>query len=453
MATILEFWKQQLAIYNAQQKSAQTDLTNAQQRLAKAKDKLEADIKELAKIGTTIAAKRVDLAAADPPDAEAILTEIVALIIKQRAQHGIVMDGQDELEAAKAEVAVADATVSRAKASSGSTKARVDAAEASDSERTKLKAAIGKAPLKTLKSTAATLLTSATSTNAKKRIGKNFPAELQTIADMRRVTRVGRLASLEADLENAADTLGTGQAADSGLAGKVLQKRLAFQRAQAALTTYVTTAANRFDQAKAVLTKLEAIELAPAGTVSDVLTASEIAQLQALKAKGAAAEPAAEGLDKNLNDLFAAESALAAQMLTSIEADVDKLDSDTDISKKQKAVEDARKTFADNLKAFAKKADLDLWQAAVPDAGWSALLRYLDAVATLNELKAIDPAGLANALDTAEDDYTKTLALAEISARRAGYFGDEIELRQSLLTAARATIAARLPGAIRGDSY
>jgi hypothetical protein len=140
-------------------------------------------------------------------------------------------------------------------------------------------------------------------------------------------------------------------------------------------------------------------------------------------------------------------------MLTSIAADVDKLPSDTDIAKKRKAIDDARKTFSDDLTAFANKSDLDAWEAAIPDPAWTTLLNYFGAIAALTELKTIDPAALASAMDAAEDDYTKALGLAEVSTRRADYLGDEIGLRQSLLTAAQGAIAARLPSAVRGDSY
>ena len=50
------------------------------------------------------------------------------------------------------------------------------------------------------------------------------------------------------------------------------QKRITFERAQKALADYVATAASRFAQAGVVMKMLNAIQVAPPGSVPDVLT-------------------------------------------------------------------------------------------------------------------------------------------------------------------------------------
>jgi hypothetical protein len=204
-----------------------------------------------------------------------------------------------------------------------------------------------------------------------------------------------------------------------------------------------------------VLGRLEAIEVDTTGTVPDVLTAAEKAQLAAQKTAGAAAEPTAETLDGDLNGVLTAQDALATQILTSIVADVDALATDPNVAAKRAAVATAVTTFKTALTAFAaaNKSDLDQWEATIPDPAWGALLDYLGAKAALTELAGVDPAALATAMDTAENDAAAARAAAAVAQRRADYLGDAIALRQQIVDAARAALAARLLSAIRGDSY
>jgi hypothetical protein len=456
--TLLQFWQQQLSIYQAEAQAAQKALTDAQVGLDKAKSKLNGaagDVTAMAKTTADIAATRAALVSAEPPDAGALVQQLVALIITQRAQQGAVLDDQDAIALQQAAVDAAAAIITRATARVTSVSAKVEALKADDAGRVALKTALGKAPLQTLKADATALDGSQTPVNAKKRIDKNFPAELVTIATKRHDTRSGRLVSLKTDADNAADAIGTQYATDSGLRGKAAQKKIVFDRAQGALAVYVSTAATRFTQSKTALAALEAIELAAPGTVPDVLTAAEQAQVQGgdLKTKGVAAEPKAEDLDTDLNGVFTAQSALSAQLLTSIETDVDSVSADPQIAAKRAAVQTAQKKFSDDLAAFAAKGDLDRWEAAIPDGAWNVLLQYLEAVAAVTDLKTTDPAALATAMDTAENDYAQALGLAEAADRRADFLNDAATFQQSLLTSARSTVAARLPSAVRGDSY
>lgn len=453
---LLVFWQQQLAIYQAEQKAAQDDLAKEQASLQTANAQLATDQKAFDKAGSDISAARAKLAVTTvPADATALITQITQMIIAQRGRQGAVLDDQDQLADLQASLDSAAATLARASARVANAQARIATAQAEASKRDMYRAAVGAPPLATLKADSAAFLASATVTHATTRLGKNFPDKLLAIAGKRHDTRVNHLKSLRTDLANSSDALATEQATDSGLTGAASQKQIAFQRAQDTLANYVATAANSYIKAKAVMAALEAIELDASGTVPDVLTAAEKAQLTALTTAGATAEGTAETLDADLNGVFTADAALQSQILASIAANVDALGTDPNIAAKRTAIETARTTFKNALSAFAAadKKDLDQWEAVVPEAAWKVLLDYQEAIATLNELSTSDPAALSTAMDTAETDYVTALGAAAIAQRRIDYLGDAIALRQERLDSAQAAIAGRLFSAIRGDSY
>jgi hypothetical protein len=389
-----------------------------------------------------------------PADAQALIAQITALIITQRGQQGAVLDDQDGVAAFQSANDSAAATLARAGARVASVRAAIAGATAGDKKRQGNRDAVA-APLKTLKADATAYLSGQSVTHATTRVGKNFPAEIITIAKRRHDTRVGRLATLQGTVNSAEDALGTGQAADGGLGGQAAKKAIAFERAQAELEAYVAGAASRFVKAKAVIDMLEKIDVDVTNTVPDMLSAAEKAQLTALAAAGAAAESTAEALDTDFQAVFSAEDALAAQVLASIAANVDGLSADPQITAKRTAIGTASGTFSTALATFAgaDKKDLDAWEAVIPDPAWAVLVDYEEALAALNELSTIDPTALVTALDTAEDDYATALGAAAIASRRADYLNDAIGYSRSLLDAARAAIAARLPSAVRGDSY
>jgi len=574
MATILQFWQQQLTIYQDAQTTAQSGLIVAQALQKAANAQLAADLKLLDQATSSIAAMRAQLAVTTvPADASALIVKITAAIIQQRGLQGTVLDDQDALDAATASVDAATATLGRATARVASVTATLAQVTADDARRKTLKAAVAAPPLSTLKGDATTFLGSATVTDATTRLGKNFPAEIVTIAGKRHDTRAGRVASLETGLDNAEDALAAGLAADAGLQGAVAQTQIAFERAQDALSRYVATAANRFTKARAVMGMLAAIEAHPA-TVPDVLTDAEKAQLlppAALATAGAkasgVADPVAtttqQAVDKAAADKVAADKAAAAQafadrdaaakilaageaavkaaavgasqadkdaakqaaddaaaaqaaavqaaadkaladgtaaqsaqdaqtaingavahpnawiigicldaalkaqndldeqILTQINADVDQLSTDPTLAAKRAATTTATATYTAAISSFAaaaspnpKRADLDQWEAVIPDPAWKILLDYEEARAALAELSGIDPdVDLAKPMSARETDYTDALAAAELARRKADALGDAIALRAKRLAAAQAALANRLPSAIRGDSY
>jgi hypothetical protein len=454
--TLLQFWNQQLAIYQAEQTAAQNDLATSQAALSTASTKLAADLLLLDKAGSDIATARAQLAVTTiPADANALIARITQLIIDQRGLQGIVLDDQERASDAQVSIDSANGTSTRAAARAASMQATIAAGKGDADKRESYRAATTLPPVSTLKSDATAFLASATVTHATSRLGKNFPTQIVTIAAKRHDTRINQLKGLQTDLDHALDALATEEATDTGLAGLANQKQIAFQRAQDAVAKYIATASNRFTKAKGVMAMLEAIELDASGTVPDVLSDAEKAQLTALAGTGAAAEGTAEALDTDLNGVFTAVAALDAQILSSIATDVDTLSTDPNIAAKKTAIGSAHTTFTSALAAFvaANKKDLDAWEAVIPDAAWKVLLDFEESMTTLNELSATDPAALVTAMDTAETDLVTALGAAAIAQRRIDYIGDAIAYRQERVDSAQAALAGRLPSAIRGDSY
>jgi hypothetical protein len=454
--TTLQFWQQQLAIHLATQAAAQSDLTTAQTLQKDSAAALTADLKALDAGVAKIAAQRAQLAVTSiPAEANALIALITKGVIAQRKLQGTVLDDKAKLADAGAQVDAASAVLARSKSRVAAVQVAITAAGIDGKQRDMLKTVSAAPPLLTIAADAKNLLGSTTAANAKKRLDANFPDAMQTISQKRYATRNGRLTSLQTVLDAAQNALATNLAADNGLSGAVKKAWLDLQRAQAALADPVATAAARYAKAQTLLQKLEAIQLAPGGTVPDVLTEAEKTLRDTLGVAGAAAEPTAETLDTDLLAVFAAQDAVDTAVLDQIASDVDQLPTSASVAAKRVAVGTTQTAFDSALAAFAaaNKGDLDQWEAVIADPAWNVLLDYEDSLAALNKLKAIDLPALSSDLDKAEDAYTTALAAVEKAQRRADALADAVALRETRLAAAQAAIGSRLSSAIRGDTY
>jgi hypothetical protein len=454
--TTLQFWQQQLAIHLAAQAAAQSDLTAAQTLQKDSAGALTADLKALDAGAAKIAAQRAQLAVTSiPAEASALIALITKGVIAQRKLQGTMLDDQAKLADAGAQVDAANAVLARSKSRVAAVQAAITTAGIDGKQRDMLRTVIAAPPLLTIAADATSLLGSTTAANAKTRLDANFPTAMQSIAQKRYATRNDRLTSLQTVLAAAQDALATDLAADNGLSGAVKKAWLGLQRAQAALADQVATAAARYAKAQTLLQKLEAIQLAPAGTVPDVLTDAEKALCTTLDAKGAAAEPTAEALDTDLLAVFVAQDAVDTAILDQITSDVDQLPTSASVAAKRADVGTAQTAFDTALANFAgaNESDLHQWEAVIPDPAWNFLLDYDDGLAALDALKAINLQALASAMDKAEDTYTTALAAAEKAQRRADALADALARREARLAASQAAIGSRLPSAIRGDTY
>lgn len=566
--TILQFWQQQQANYQAAQASAQKDLAAAQLAQKDADKQLADGLKALDQATADIAEKRARLAVTTiPADAMALVAEIKAKIIQQRALQGQVLDGRDGLDAAQTCLDATNARLARIQARLADIQAKLAQAKTGDAQRQALRQAVASAPLKTLMADAAAFAGGGSALSGLK---KNFPQPLLDIASQRYQQRSRRLAKLQDAVDSAQAALGAEFGTDGGLQGVASQKLAEFQRAQDQLAQYVATAANRYHKALAVMQALadidaastpqqpgilsqaehdqvvlpanampgaaaigEADALAQAATdaikqaADDLATAAQLADalqvaeqtaadkvlaagLAAAKAAAtgdaadeaaatdaakeadkaqqdaaqaaqdkakadvdaknsaaaakqaiadAAAAPKAKTLGICLDAVWQAQDGLDAQTLAQIHADVDQLDTAPAILGQRAAVKDAIDTYQKAVAAFAAAAspnqsDLDNWQAIIPDTAWKVLLDYEESFAALDELgTGLDPVKLAQAMDDAEQAYTAALSAAEKAQRRIDSFGEAIGQRSQRLALAQAAITARLPSAIRGDTY
>ncbi len=458
--TLVQFWQQERDIYEAEQTTAQNDVTAAQLAVTNATAKLAGDVAALDGLKRQIATARAKLVTTTvPAEVAALNDQIRNLIIQQRGMQGTVLDDHDALDWAQAGLDPATGTLSRATAKAADADAKLAAAKDANKQRQALKATLSMPPYDTLKSDATNFLGSGTVTNADLQIKANFPQDLIDIAGTRYGTRTARVAGLRTVLSNGEDSLGTDVATDAGLDGLARQQGVAFRRAERVMREYLATAKSRYDQAVAVVQHLQAIKLDTTGATPDLLTAAEKTAVAA-SADRTNAKGGAVPVDTARRALFTALDDLDAQILTQIGADVDALSTDATVKAKRDAVKtkwadlrNAETTFA---QATPGKQVLDEWEAVVPDPAWQALLDYLAAKAALNELKDIVPTGagsVAEAMDNAELAYAGALANAAKARRREDYLNDVIAVRSERFDATTAAINGRLLSAVRGDSF
>ena len=449
--TTVQFWKQQLDSRLTAQAAAQSGLRTAQELQKDSAANLNDALAALDAGAAQITARRAQLAVTTiPAEAEALIKLLTKDVIAQRALQGAVLDHKAKLGEADAQATVASAALVRIAAQISAARAAGAQSATEDKQRESLKTAIAVPPLPTIAADATSLLGSATATNAKKRVDANFPTAMQDIAGARVTTRRGHVARLRAAFEAAQDAQAAALAADHPRSGAVQQAWLALQRTQAALADTVASGPARYAKARSLLQQLEAIELAPAHTVPDVLTEAELAARKLLDKAGADTKTTVTDLDKALGEVFKAQDDLDAAVLAEIASP-----GTIDMAAKRAAVASAEARFASGLAAFpaAKKNDLDQWEAVIPDPAWRILLDYIDGLAALEDLKGVNLATMASQMKTDEEAYTKALGDAELAQRRADDYADAVALRAARLAAARAAVDTRVASAIRGDSY
>lgn len=460
--TVMQFWQQERDIYEQEQTAAQNDLSAAQLAFGNAKDALTADLKAFTELGTQIQTARAALATTTvPADVDALTLKIRDLIVKQRAAQGTVLDDHDAIDWAQANADTATATLARATARLGDAEAKLAAAKDSNKQRQAMRTSLFLAPFDTLKDDANTL-GGTVKTDADTTMGANFPAKLLTIAGLRHARRTAYLRDRREGIALAENAITSEANADGGTDGAAVKAGIAFQQAERKVRDYVATAKQRYDKASSTLRALQAIKNDPT-TNADVLSDAQKAQLAdpgALAARQTA-EGNAESIDTDRGDVEDALKTLDAQILTAIGTDVDTLATDANVAAKRTALKTALtalKTAQDTFVA-GDKTTLDDWQAVVPDAAWQTMLDYLDAVAAVNDLKAIkihpatDADSLVKLLDDAETAYGDALAAAAKAKRRADYLADQLVLRQERYDASSAAFSARALSAVRGDSF
>ena len=452
--TLVQYWQQKSDADEAMQTAAQNDLSTAQTALTAAKAALDKDVDALKTVVDDIAAKRVKLATTSVPSEVTALNNIIRdQIVKQRAQQGAVLDDQEAVAAAQADVNAASASLKRATARLTDTAARLADAKDANQKRQLLKSQLAAPPFDTIQADATAAAAGAAATKAQADINDNFPPPLQALANKRYANRSDRAAQLRQAVADAQKALGTALASSNGLSGAAARKAVDFDQAEQALRDYATTARQRYDRAVGVLTDLQSMK---DGTKKpDLLSAQEKLDV-AVSAARTTAKTNTEPIEDARKDVNTARQALDAQILTQIAADVDKLATDPTVKAKRDAIgakAAALKTAQDALVTSGDKRVLDEWEVVVQDPAWRALIDFIDATATLADLKATAPASFATALDATENAYATALLAAAKAQRQADVLTDVISQRVERVDASSAALPGRLLSAVRGDSF
>jgi len=259
----------------------------------------------------------------------------------------------------------------------------------------------------------------------------------------KRATRIGKTAEHALEAEDAlADKL-----ADAGLEGEIEQKRIAFERSEAALRDFAINGKERYDRALARLA-----EVKKGGRING----DERARLTSLTADGEAAIALEAAVVTAQEALDAQRDAVEAARRTALAADPTKNPDDATAVKTELNKLPALQATLDGAEAAytpAARSNLDAWEAAVPDATWALFEAYESALDTLAELTAIgDPAtALADQLDKDEKAYVQALAAARENERVVIALSAFTQGRRERASVASQSAPARLLGALRGD--
>ena len=435
-------------------KQAMKDVTDAQNALSEAAG-------VLAKLQDLAALKRREIAQATvAADGAALFVELDAIIADTRAK-------QAEMRDLEAAIAEGQARTSAAQGQAGATesaqKTAEDAKQAAaqrDQDHTMWKHASKVPPLSTLKTDADVTKPGAAATakddaenvldDAKKitvegqDIFGDIPTELFAKAHERRAKRATGIDRAAKHAKDAEDTLGVGLAG-AGLAGQTEQKRIAFERSEAALRDFAINGKERYDRALAQLAEVK---------TGSRINQDERDRLTSLTADGttaigleAAVVDARDALDAARDDVETATRAALAEDPTRDPADAQAVkDAQAALAAPEGDLQNAETAYTQ-----AARDDLDAWETAVPDATWALFDAYETALETLDDLAATDPAALATQLDNDEKAYVQALAAERANARVVIALTAFTQGRRGRASVASQLAPARLLGALRGD--
>ncbi|HEX9186820.1 MAG TPA: hypothetical protein VGB87_07105, partial [Vicinamibacteria bacterium] len=436
-----EFAQEDLQAANAAVNAAKDDQANAAQDLAAAERAAREIRAKLAQIPM-------------PADGAALLEELEGKIVEGRAQEARALAAEARISAGRARADRAAKDEARASAAVALAEDRKKKAEARHLEyantdtTTEPRKPKGWKPKATtdlagLPQDADDLLNDATKNQdyaaAKARVEADVPAALLTRARDRGQKELDALAAARQAVKAKEDERATELAASGGKAGAVVEKEVAFARAEAALRDFVLRAEEERQQAVAAFKSIAA---------SPALTQAVKDRIAALTAAGAAALPAEQDRDTARLAVEAKQALLDARIEAVRDGGGD-VTTDAQVATLQGDLATANGALAAKQAAFdAVKADLDAWEAAVPETTWTALFALDEAKRTLDRLKVVVPATLVSDFDTAEDAYATRLGQAAEAARKATDLEDDLAVRaaraEALLDAKRRRVISAL---------
>lgn len=453
LKTLADYVTDESAAYENARKRAADGLAPLQTAIQAARADLDELLDELVDLRADASGLREQLAAGPP----AVEAEQLALELERRTQDAHekqleVIDQQDELAHLDAQAAALSRHVDRAATAARAVHAH--AADAADRQReqTAWATAITEAPVKDVKASA-DAAKGAQKAAAKARLrGADLPNELFDRAEERWKLARSRIAAVKDSAEAADAELAKQTSAAEG-------KRRSYELARDALREFATASRQELDTAVSLLDavtaspplgpdvrkRLDGTRTRPDGSADP--DAKDLFD----KGKAAAAEEKAR--DTKLADVDTARAAVDPARITAILANPDRdIESVAAVTTARQAVTAAHPA-SEQTAYEAVVADIDAWEAAVPDATWTLFEGYEEASATLDRLAGITPADLAPAVRTAEDAYVTELKKEGKAERVRWALEAFAAIREARAAAARRSREGRLLAALRGDSW
>jgi hypothetical protein len=448
--TLLEYAEAEEQAFKDENARAQKDLRKAQDDLEAAQADIDAHTKERAKQQDEAAKIRRKIAETTvAADGKKLFEDLERTVARIRAEEADVLDAEQRIADAETRIQTAQEEVDRTAARKAGAEVEHKAQKDRDDERTRLKnlvtGTLSGLPADADVGTAGPAKTAAT--DAEKRLdgskGGDIPKKLFDHAEARWKARSKRLGAVVKAADDAEDTY-AGEQAKAGLEGKGREAWIAFTRSERALTAFALTGKERYQRALAQLAAVKA---------STPLSADEAARLDELKTKGEAAITKEQARDQAQDTLDQALDKVEDARLKALKKDPTK-DPETDATVQAARGDEqtARTALEPKQTAYeAVKADLDVWEAAVPEATWALFEDYEEALAALKEIAAVKPGDLKQDATDDEKAYAQALAAHESNERTVLALAEETKRRRERSAHARASERGLLIAALRGD--
>lgn len=429
---VVDFRTAQLSAQTVAVADAQVALATVDSELHSARQALQAETDDLAALQQAETAIRSALArAAMPADVDQLEQDLEANLLAQGPQAAAVAEKQDALAKKSLERQRASAAVDRERQRFAEVGAAAVLAARDGEQATTWRAALAgtAVPAMVTEAGSAPVTTLVSDATSKLKIWLGKPA-LFDLLSSRYDDAVSAAKETTDAAQRATAALAAVVAEKAPADGEVVAKGDTFAEQRQAVASVVELGAQRLQWARGILSSV---------TAPSPVTPSEQARIDE-RATEVVASPNAATREKAVH-VAAIEARGAAAVLEALTLPKMALDPDYDATTDSSVDTErtAAETKATNLQAKkdaflpADKARIDVWEVALPAALTTLATDIFRALAIIDWLKALVPADLLNALDTAEDEYADALKAQ-----------DEL---QGLLEAAAAQAAGRLDDA------
>ncbi|MDX1997425.1 MAG: hypothetical protein SF066_06870 [Thermoanaerobaculia bacterium] len=418
--------------------ASQLALTGARAGLATATTALTALTRELG-----LRRKALSEPNLTPAELAARVAALRAKLVLFRAGQATVLEREKAVALAERTLADQQAEVDRLAAAHAAAQAKLAAAGARAKRWAAASDALGKEPLSLLKTRAtnATKPADPRWSAAKARIEAEVPKELRERAAER---WLATFADQDARAAALAEITGLVTTARIPETGGTPGAEAGLVAAEGQLFGYVQRAQGRFETAVAAL---QGIPKSPPLTAAELAAVTESTRVT----KGKAAVLLEKARDDKAAQLAAKRTARETAKRTTLAADID-----VDLTpilatlNGEVATLEGELTTA-NAALAAVAADLEDWEATVPESAWANLRAFEEARRVLGELAGITPANLLSAIDTATTALVTAATADDKRARTLLYLHQEAAAEGTRHDVA-AEFAARIAsGALRGE--